>query len=579
MSRVSYEEILSIQRKVNIVDVVSDYLPLKQSGRNYFGVCPFHDDHNPSMSVSKEKQMYKCFVCGAAGNVFNFVMDYEKISYYEAVRIVANKIGIDIDIGNIRQEKNKDSKLYEIYELASKYYQNYLKTSSGKIARNYLTDRNIDDELVKQFQIGLSETDGKLTSLLQNKKISDEDILKSGISIEKNGKLVDIYNNRIMFPLWNIEGQVVGFSGRIFEGESTSKYVNTMETEIFKKGDLLYNYHNAKEHARKEKQVIVVEGFMDVIRLYSIGIKNVVATMGTAITPNQASLIRKLSQNIILMFDGDDAGEKATIAAIKELDKTDSEIKVVRLENKLDPDEYVLTKGKDKMLKHLSSAMSLLNYKSEKYKEKLNFKDSNDVSKYINLMKKDLEKIDDDIVRDIEVKKISDLTGVSIETINSKLDISDKNVKIINHVVKKDNLKQNKYDKASKFILFYMTKNSELIDYYYNNLSYLPNELDRTLANEMVLFYKKFEGFNINDFIIYLEDKKELINRLVEIDGLEYKDDYNKEMIDSYFNVIKDYLKQKEIEKLTEELKNTTNEVLRREIASKIVSIKLKESK
>lgn len=579
MSRVSYEEILSIQRKVNIVDVVSDYLQLKQSGRNYFGVCPFHDDHNPSMSVSKEKQMYKCFVCGAAGNVFNFVMDYEKISYYEAVRIVANKIGIDIDIGNIRQEKNKDSKLYEIYELASKYYQNYLKTSSGKIARNYLNDRNIDDELVKQFQIGLSETDGKLTSLLQNKKISDEDILKSGISIEKNGKLVDIYNNRIMFPLWNIEGQVVGFSGRIFEGESTSKYVNTMETEIFKKGDLLYNYHNAKEHARKEKQVIVVEGFMDVIRLYSIGIKNVVATMGTAITPNQASLIRKLSQNIILMFDGDDAGEKATIAAIKELDKTDSEIKVVRLENKLDPDEYVLTKGKDKMLKHLSSAMSLLNYKSEKYKEKLNFKDSNDVSKYINLMKKDLEKIDDDIVRDIEVKKISDLTGVSIETINSKLDISDKNVKIINHVVKKDNLKQNKYDKASKFILFYMTKNSELIDYYYNNLSYLPNELDRTLANEMVLFYKKFEGFNINDFIIYLEDKKELINRLVEIDGLEYKDDYNKEMIDSYFNVIKDYLKQKEIEKLTEELKNTTNEVLRREIASKIVSIKLKESK
>ena len=576
---ITNEIINEIRNKIDIVEIISNYVPLTQRGKNYFGVCPFHDDHNPSMSVSKEKQMYKCFVCGAAGNVFNFVMDYEKISYYEAVRIVANKIGIDIDIGNIRQEKNKDSKLYEIYEFASKYYQNYLKTSSGKIARNYLTDRNIDDELVKQFQIGLSETDGKLTSLLQNKKISDEDILKSGISIEKNGKLVDIYNNRIMFPLWNIEGQVVGFSGRIFEGESTSKYVNTMETEIFKKGDLLYNYHNAKEHARKEKQVIVVEGFMDVIRLYSIGIKNVVATMGTAITPNQASLIRKLSQNIILMFDGDDAGEKATIAAIKELDKTDSEIKVVRLENKLDPDEYVLTKGKDKMLKHLSSAMSLLNYKSEKYKEKLNFKDSNDVSKYINLMKKDLEKIDDDIVRDIEVKKISDLTGVSIETINSKLDISDKNVKIINHVVKKDNLKQNKYDKASKFILFYMTKNSELIDYYYNNLSYLPNELDRTLANEMVLFYKKFEGFNINDFIIYLEDKKELINRLVEIDGLEYKDDYNKEMIDSYFNVIKDYLKQKEIEKLTEELKNTTNEVLRREIASKIVSIKLKESK
>lgn len=579
MKKISYEEILSIQRKVNIVDVIKDYVPLIQKGRNYFGVCPFHDDHNPSMSVSNEKQMFKCFVCGASGNVFNFVSDYEKIPYYQAVSVVANKIGIKLDISN-EYVKKENSTLYEIYDISSKFYQNNLNTASGKIAKNYLKNRSISEEIIKHFQIGLSPSDNSLTNLLENKKISKTDILKSGIAIERENNVIDIYRNRIMFPLWNLNGQVVGFSGRIYDNSDTSKYINTMETEIFKKGNLLYNYHNAKENARNERNIIVVEGFMDVIRLYTIGIENVVATMGTAITKEHAMLLKRLSSNIILMFDGDSAGEKATNSAIEELKNEDVNIKVVRLEENLDPDEYILNKGKEKMIDHLAHATPLFNYKMNAYKKDLDFNDPNDISKYINMLKVDLEKIDDDIVREIEVKKISDLTGVSEKNILSKLDINKKDVKIIERrQVKSNDLKLSKYDKASKYILFYMIKNPSLINYYYNNLSYLPNEVDRKLANEMILFYKKFESFNLNDFIIYLKDKKELINKVIEIDDLDYNKEYDMDLIDSYFKVIKEYLNNIEIEKLKKELKNADNEVVRKEIAKKIVELKIKESK
>ena len=575
MSKISYEEILALQRKVDIVGIVKDYVPLIQKGKNYFGVCPFHDDHNPSMSVSNSKQMYKCFVCGAAGNVFNFVMDYEKISYYEAVKKVGDKIGLSIDIGKIEQKKDKNP-IYDIYELSTKYYQNNLNTSSGKIARNYLKNRNILEDVINHFQIGLSPNNDSLVKLLESKNFPKKILTSSGIALERDNRLYDIYKNRIMFPLWDLNGNVVGFSGRIYDDSDTSKYVNTMETEVFKKGNLLYNYHNAKEIARKEKEIIVVEGFMDVIRLYTIGVKNVVATMGTAITNNQANLIRKLSPNIILMFDGDSAGEKATISAIEELEKTDASIKIVRLEENYDPDEYILNKGKDKMLSQLKNAMTLFNYKAEIYKKKLNFNDANDISKYINLLKKDIEKIDDDIVRDLQIKKLSDLTGVSASTIKSKLDIMKKDVKI---VTRKKEIKVNKYEKASKYILFHLIKNPELIDYYYNNLSYLPNNIDRMVANEIVLFYKKFKSFNFNDFIIYLKDKKDLISRVVEINDLNYSTDYNAEEMDSYFDSVREYINKEEISKLMEELKSASNSVLKKEIAKKIVDLKIKEKK
>jgi DNA primase len=575
MANISYEEILSIQRKANIVDIIRDYVPLTQRGKNYFGICPFHDDHNPSMSVSLEKGVYKCFVCGNAGNVFNFVMEYEKVSFYEAVKIVADKIGVSIDISTSKKENTKKSPLYDIYNIAYKFYQNNLNTVYGKDAKKYLLNRKIDEDVIKNFNIGLSLSDSELCNALKAKGFKDDDIVSSGVAAQNGNNIYDIYKNRIMFPLYDLEGNVVGFSGRIYNQKSESKYINTKETEIFKKGELLYNYHIAKKEARKEKNIIVVEGFMDVIRLSTIGIVNVVATMGTAVTKYQLNLIQKLAPNITLMFDGDKAGEKATNAFIELANGNDSNIKVVRLEDNLDPDEYILTKGKDKMIYNLSHAQSVYDYKLSSYKENIDFNDSKEVSNYINVMIKEFEKIDDDIVREIEIKKLSESTNVSYDLIKSKLKDSEKKV-IITH--KPKNIKINKYEKASKYILYRMINDNNMILYYFNNLSYLPNDTERKLASEIVLFYKKFNSFNLSDFIIYLEDKKELINLVVDISDLKYTEDELNDNIDNYFDVIKESLYNNQIVKLTSELKNESNSVKRMEIAQKIVDLKIKES-
>lgn len=575
MANISYEEILSIQRKANIVDIIRDYVPLTQRGKNYFGICPFHDDHNPSMSVSPEKGVYKCFVCGNAGNVFNFVMEYEKVSFYEAVKIVADKIGVSIDISTSKKENTKKSPLYDVYNIAYKFYQNNLNTVYGKDAKKYLLNRKIDEDVIKNFNIGLSLSDSELCNALKAKGFKDDGIVSSGVAVQNGNNIYDIYKNRIMFPLYDLEGNVVGFSGRIYNQKSESKYINTKETEIFKKGELLYNYHIAKKEARKEKNIIVVEGFMDVIRLSTIGIVNVVATMGTAVTKYQLNLIQKLAPNITLMFDGDKAGEKATNAFIELANGNDSNIKVVRLEDNLDPDEYILTKGKDKMIYNLSHAQTVYDYKLSSYKENIDFNDSKEVSNYINVMIKEFEKIDDDIVREIEIKKLSESTNVSYDLIKSKLKDSEKKV-IITH--KPKNIKINKYEKASKYILYRMINDNNMILYYFNNLSYLPNDTERKLASEIVLFYKKFNSFNLSDFIIYLEDKKELINLVVDISDLKYTEDELNDNIDNYFDVIKESLYNNQIVKLTSELKNESNSVKRMEIAQKIVDLKIKES-
>ena len=575
MANISYEEILSIQRKANIVDIIRDYVPLTQRGKNYFGICPFHDDHNPSMSVSPEKGVYKCFVCGNAGNVFNFVMEYEKVSFYESVKIVADKIGVSIDISTSKKENTKKSPLYDIYNISYKFYQNNLNTVYGKDAKKYLLNRKIDEDVIKNFNIGLSLSDSELCNALKAKGFKDDDIVSSGVAVQNGNNIYDIYKNRIMFPLYDLEGNVVGFSGRIYNQKSESKYINTKETEIFKKGELLYNYHIAKKEARKEKNIIVVEGFMDVIRLSTIGIVNVVATMGTAVTKYQLNLIQKLAPNITLMFDGDKAGEKATNAFIELANGNDSNIKVVRLEDNLDPDEYILTKGKDKMIYNLSHAQTVYDYKLSSYKENIDFNDSKEVSNYINIMIKEFEKIDDDIVREIEIKKLSESTNVSYDLIKSKLKEKEKNL-IITH--KPKNIKINKYEKASKYILYRMINDNNMILYYFNNLSYLPNDTERKLASEIVLFYKKFNSFNLSDFIIYLEDKKELINLVVDISDLKYTEDELNDNIDNYFDVIKESLYNNQIVKLTSELKNESNSVKRMEIAQKIVDLKIKES-
>ena len=257
-----------IKNKVDIVEVISSYVTLSMRGKNYFGVCPFHDDHSPSMSVSKEKQIYTCFSCGATGNVFNFIQNFDHISFLEAVKKCADMCGVNIDIKPTTDylANNKNKALYEMYELSQKLYQNNLNAKEGKLARDYLTKRNLSEREIKAFDIGLS-LDGydTLVKLLEKKGYTDKEILKSGLANANDDGLYDIYRHRIMFPLHDIYGHVIGYNGRAYDGDMTNKYVNSKETDIFKKRDFLYNYHRAKDSARAKKEIIIIIGVCIII--------------------------------------------------------------------------------------------------------------------------------------------------------------------------------------------------------------------------------------------------------------------------------------------------------------------------
>ena len=568
--RVSEEKIVEIRKSVNIVDIISDYIPIEQKGRNYFAICPFHDDHNPSMSISPEKQIYTCFVCGAHGNVFNFIMDYENVSFYEALKIVANKSNIELNIDDYNQnieKRNDNNNLYEIYDFAFKYYQNNLLTKDGKEALDYLYKRDFTDEIIKEFGIGLS-TKNKLTKVLLNKGYKNEDLLNSGIS-SFNDNIYDTFIDRIMFPLWDLDGKVVGFSGRIYKTNDSSKYVNSKESDIFKKGNLLYNYHRAKQFARRKKSVIIVEGFMDVIALYKVGIYNVVASMGTAITKEQARLLKKLSTNIILCFDGDTAGNKATLSCSNELTDIGIYPKIIRLPSPLDPDEFLSKYGKEKFDEYLENPKSLLDYKIDYYRSITNFNNSEEISNYIKNVLSELNLVEDKIVKEIILKKLSDETNISFSTINGLLKENTKKKE-------KNKVTFNKYEKAERRLIFYMIRYPEVIRIYENNKCNFPTKEFRFLASEIIYYYNKHNCLSIADFLSYLNDKEELLEAFKKIDTLNINENYCYEEIMDYINLLNDYSIKERIKILTKEFKKENDFIKKTEIAKEISELKVR---
>lgn len=580
MEKIPYDVILDIKSKVNIVDVISEYLPVEQKGKNYFAICPFHDDHNPSMSISPEKQIYTCFVCGASGNVFNFVANYEKVSFISAVKKVAQKAGINLDINvkdDYKPQDTKYDKYYKMFDITNKYYQNNIKSVYGKKAIEYLHNRKIDDDIINEFEIGLSMNDNNVSKLLEKKGYDVNELIDIGLCGKKDNFIYDIFRNRIMFPLYNLDGKPVGFSGRIYNGEKDSKYVNSKESIIFKKGNLLYNYHRALSHAREKHQIIVVEGFMDVIRLYTIGIKNVVATMGTAITKEHANLLMKLSKNIVLCFDGDKAGEKATISALDALEKIGITPKIIRLEDDLDPDDYIIKKGSDAYLTHLNNPMSSVVFKINIDKSKTNFNDYNEMSTYLKNVSKELEKIDDKVVYELTVNKLSKETGVSCDTINDMVKSMPKNeIKVI---TKRTSLKKDKYQKAEEYLVHYMLRNVDAVLIYQNNVSYLNDPILSKIAMQILEFYEINRYINITDFTVFLEDKTDLIEKSLIIDDLRLPDEVNVDILMDYVKTIDEGILKREIEKTKKQIKEEMDVAKKISLTEKLRNLKKKECK
>ena len=562
-----------IRSKCDIVDVIGERIPLVARGKNFFGVCPFHDDSNPSMCVSREKQIYTCFSCHATGNVFTFLMNYEHMDFRETLRYLGEKVGVNVSSIHIAKKNTKFDPFYEAYSFSLKYFQNNLQSKIGKDARSYLANRKIDEDVIKEFEIGLSlDSNDDLVKLLTSKNYDLASLNRIGLASDNR----DVYIDRIMFPLYDLTGKVVGFSGRIYRDNGLNKYLNTKETPIFKKGQLLYHYHVAREECRIKKSVIVMEGFMDVIRASTIGIRNTVALMGTALTNEQLQLLKRLSNNIILCLDGDDPGVHATLSIGDMLLQEGIEPRVVVLPNPDDPDSFILNQGKDKFINLLDSAVTFNDFKLRKLREKVDFRSDEETANYINQVLMETAKVQDPIRVEIILKKLAKEFDLSYNTLEMRFrEIEKPKTKTPQVKVTYQKKKKTKYEKAMEQILYFMLNNDWVISLFEKERFVFPNEESRLLASEIVYYYTTYGHINIPDFYTYVQDKEEIVNFLNDILAGNYLDTTSRDDLFEYFGVIREYSRTQEIRRLTRSLQKEVDPIEQANIAEKIRKLRI----
>ena len=577
MAYISNEEINEIRSRANIVDIISGYLQVSSKGKNYVALCPFHNDHSPSLIISPEKQIFNCFTCRTGGNVFSFVMKYENVSFAEAVSIVAKKVGFNLKNDVFVKSENKYSKDYEIYEYAMKYYLNNINTTDGSKAREYLLKRGINETIIKEFKLGYSgSSKDTFYKLATNKGWDTETLNKLGLINKVNENVYDTFINRVVIPIENLKGEVVGFTGRIFNGEdNTAKYLNTKETEIFKKSSLLFNYHNAKNYIRDRKSVIVVEGNMDAIKMSAKGFKNVVALMGVALSNEQIDILKRLKVPVILMLDNDNAGEDATIKNGESLINSGVDTKVVRLSGAKDPDEYLEKFGIDAMQNNIDKAIKYIDFKIECLKKD---KDLSNMEDLITYVKEVINSIngEDDLTKEIILSKISKDYAIDIDILKSNLKTEVKKDAKKEETQEVRDKKLTKYQKASHKVLYYMLMDSKYINLYKNTLGYFKERIERVLASEIVYYESNNGNIDVADFtttIMGSEDEYEFLQIILSENGNTSVSD---EEFNSCVKAILYIYKKDEIIKVKGLIASELDQTKKEELVKKLIDLKRK---
>ena len=392
MVRYSDELIEEIKSRNDIVDIISQYVVLKRSGRNFFGLCPFHKEKSPSFSVSPDKQIFHCFGCGVGGNVFHFVSKIENLSFRETVEMLAERSGVELPTLE-NEEDNKllqlKSKVYQINELTAKFYHENLYKPSAKKAQEYVKKRRLDNNTLKNFLIGYSGTFNELYLMLKSKGFTEEEILASSlVNKTQDGKFIDRFRGRLMFPIQDVRNRVIAFGGRVLD-DSKPKYINSPENIVYSKGRHLFGLNVAKKSDLKK--IIIVEGYMDAISLHQRGISYAVASLGTAMTEAQGRLLRRSSQQVIIGYDSDGAGQAATMRGLEILQGLGCDVRILQIEGAKDPDEFVVKYGPERFEKQVEKAISLVEYKVTVLKNSLNIEHPNDKIKF--LKKQSMQKL------------------------------------------------------------------------------------------------------------------------------------------------------------------------------------------
>lgn len=561
-----------IKSKNDIVDVIGSYISLNDKNK---ALCPFHDDHSPSFSVQKDKQIYKCFSCGESGNVITFVQKYNGITFTEALKMLADRAGIPLNVSTTRKINTKYEKLYEINDTVNKYFKANLLSNEGIKAIKYLEDRKISKDIINEFNIGLS-TSNKLSNIL-SKKYSYDELVKLDICKDINGRYYDTFQDRIIFPIIDENNNVIAFSGRKYTNEDLNnntlpKYSNTKETDIFKKSEVFYNINNAINEIKKKREIVITEGFMDTIRMSSIGYKNVVAIMGTTFTEKHLEKIKKWKCKVILNLDQDDAGVKGTIEAGETLLKNNIDTEVIVFDDYKDSDEFIKNKGSEAFKIAYDNRVSFIDFKLKYLKRKRNMKDAVEKAKYIKEAVLALNDLDSQILIDLKIKDIAEEFGISESDIRNEIKLNKK-MAIKNVEEPKKVTRYDKYDKSELRILYLMLNYEDVILYFENTLGYLIQDDRALLAYKIIEFRNDYGYYNYSDFVDYISDNEKLMNVLKEVMKYHNNEDYTMEELDDYINTIKMYSIKKRIDTLKIEMSETFDVNKKIEIAKKIENI------
>ena len=579
MVRYNDEIIEQVRNNNDIVDVISQYVVLKRSGRNFFGLCPFHKEKSPSFSVSPDRQIFHCFGCGAGGNVIHFIQKIENIDFRETMEILAERANIQLPtIENSKEDKLQllKKKVYEINEKSAIFYHENLYKQASVQAQNYIKKRKLDNKTLKSFQIGYSGNYTELYTYLKNEGYTDEEMLASALVVKSdNGGYVDRFRKRLMIPIFDVRNRVIAFGGRVLD-DSLPKYINSPESIVYSKGRNLFALNIAKNS--NPQKLIIVEGYMDAISLYQRGINNVVASLGTALTEAQGRLLRKYCEKIVISYDSDGAGQAATLRGLEILKAIGCDVRILQMEGAKDPDEYVIKYGSGRFNLLVENAISLVEFKVKVLKNKLDTTNANDKIKFLNEISKILTTVDSDIEKEVYIDKISSEYNISKEAIYAQINkinysqnqgskvlerkthvrVSEKTEKETQTLIKRENMIISLLVNVGKSVYDEISKVITPDDF--------KKEENREIVTKMYEEYKKGNS-NINNILDLFKNDEKTINYITGIMATDYEiTDVNKSIKD----IIHIYEKEKLINNKNEIIKKLEDKNLKPEDKSNL---------
>ncbi|MGR3741753.1 DNA primase [Companilactobacillus sp. DQM5] len=554
--RIPESFIEEVRSKTDIVDIISNYVQLKKSGKNLFGYCPFHEERTGSFSVSEDKQIFHCFSCGRGGNVFSFIMEIEHLNFPEAVIKVADIIGISVptEITTVTTSETKQNtkfnELQNLYNEAQILYQHILKrTTTGEDALDYLHKRELTDETIQTYEIGFApDKSDFLLTFFREKNISDDLLRESGLFSENNdGELFDRFRGRVMFPIKDQNGKVIAFSGRILNKElDVAKYLNSPETFLFNKSKVLFNYDLAKKNIRSEQQIVLFEGFMDVISAYQSGVTTGVASMGTSLTDQQIYLINRITDKVVICYDGDDAGQNATHRSISLFKDKKIDIGVVTLPQKMDPDEFIKSRGSDAFKKILKNGtQTVISFEFNRMSHDYNFDNDRDKLEFLDNALRQLASVNSVVEIEMYLQKLSDNLSIGLDTLKKQFSTIQREELIKRPPAdfgKKAAIITTKPEKVNTKLeiaqqnLLYLTLRSKDV---YNkilsvkNFAFIDDRYNKILGSWADI--AEFD-MSISEFMDHLEDDLKPV--VAQLELKDFPDDYSDDTVDDYINVI-----------------------------------------